>query len=260
MGALLANGIWTADSADPVDLHVTAGIVAAAASDAIGGDGKGARKPMMFTAASQTEKNLISSLQVGGVVAGDQVFMSDTQWTETFGSFGWQMTQMISSIAYTPSAAALSSCGIYIGDGSTNISYFVSGSTVTVSGAISLGTTGTMDTSMNCGLPLPLAPYIGTPVILSTIQGSTSNVIISSNTFIAGTVIGLQASGAMGTMGPIIGTDTGGSLVMTMYSRYPDQSTADKGKLLGYGGNIPRSWATSTANRKFSFIYSYTKA
>ena len=156
MGSLTPSGIWVPASSEPVETHIVSGVVAASASDALGGLGSGKRQPIKFVAANQSEKASVALLHASWLVSGDTVFLLDSLWWETFNGSAWVVTKTLVPIPYTPSWLNLS-----VGNGTNLFAYWVDGDQVTVQGVFFFGTTTTLGSGQTyIPLPLPSAAAI----------------------------------------------------------------------------------------------------
>ena len=242
MGTIYANGVWSPARKEPIELHVLAGVIASAGSNAIGGRGKGLRQPQEFSAANQVEKVLIESLFAGGLVEGDRVYVADTQWWEIFTSDGiWKIHETTVWIPFTPSWF------FTIGDGSASGAYFLKEGRATVTATIDLGTTGaflSQFTTYN---------FLNTPTALPGRVDEIGGV---------GICVCTGASGEL-YYGEIASRPANAFRVTIFFKNSPSTGglrTPMQAGQQGFGNGVPRNWDPGTASRQLSVLFSYTPA
>lgn len=155
MGTIRGNGIWSPGTTDPGERHTLAAILASSGSNAIGGQGSGARSARLFGAANQTEEDAVLALVEPFL--GDRVERHDTGTIRTWDGIRWRITSTRKGIPYTP--AWVGTSFINIGNGTHDFRYWIEGSKVTVRGVFTFGSTSSVGVSSGVYAPTP--PELG---------------------------------------------------------------------------------------------------
>lgn len=136
MGTAYANGVWLPGDLEPIDWHVTPGIVGAAAAFAAEGRTDGKTSPRLFGASSATEADAVKAATDR---VGDQIYRSDVRWIEELTAFGWRIVQTFVGVAFTP-PWDYTRDGISISPGTVqDWRYWISGNEVTIEGSVRWG-------------------------------------------------------------------------------------------------------------------------
>jgi hypothetical protein len=138
MGSILPNAVWLPGPEDPIDWHITASIMGAAADAALSGRSDGARTRRRFVA---TASDVDAVKAIEGLAPGDQIYRSDTRVIETLESTGWRVTRTFVALSFTPDWATDSGQTFRPGNGQQAWCYWVDGKVITVSGVLVFGST-----------------------------------------------------------------------------------------------------------------------
>ena len=239
MGALTPSGIWVPAPTDPVEFHIAAGIIAASASDAIGGLGSAKRQPRLFGVATQAEKIGMEDYTTLPFLAGDRVFVAENAWWETFTAAGWVVTESTVATAFTP---AWDTTLFTPGNGVNTFFYWVRDTQIIVQGNFRFGSTSSFPTAGSVPFPLPF------PALAGSVSGGvgvcSASDANSSNWY--GTVIAKDYS-------------TNGFKRVVAYL-YFNAASSYQGIRSPMTKNTPFDWTVSGSNpRQFSVLFTYTR-